>query len=185
MKSSRTRIAPDESSLCQFPFADGRTCRMLRYPAHPTLCIFHAHQEQRLITHVQQLQDLKAISAELASLSGGFQTVSDIHHVIGKLFKLIAANRIPRREAQTLAYLAQLLLHSQHSVRGELIDAQDFHQWRALLRQVYPDGHGTRREEAARQARKESAENQDAACNVSQRTSCAGTPNPPPKALRE
>jgi hypothetical protein len=185
MTSSRTRIAPDESSLCQFPFADGRTCRMLRYPAHPTLCIFHAHQEQRLITHVHQLQDLDAISAELASISGGFQTVSDIHHVIGKLFKLIAANRIPRREAQTLAYLAQLLLHSQHSVRGEIIGAQDFHQWYALLRQIYPEGHGTRREEAARQARRERAEKEDAASNVSQGASSAPTPNPPPKAPRQ
>jgi hypothetical protein len=30
-KHSRSRVATNESSLCQFPFADGRTCRMLRH----------------------------------------------------------------------------------------------------------------------------------------------------------
>jgi hypothetical protein len=32
--------------FCQFPFADGRRCRMLRHKDHPSLCLFHARDEQ-------------------------------------------------------------------------------------------------------------------------------------------
>jgi hypothetical protein len=131
-KHSRARVAPDESALCQFPFADGRTCRMLRQKSHPSLCIFHARQEQQLLE-----QD--RIGDELASLSGDFQTVSDINHVIGKLFKLVAAGRIPARTAETLAYLSQLLLYSQHSVRQEIISAQNYTGWKEILYAIYPD----------------------------------------------
>jgi hypothetical protein len=131
-KKSRTRIAPDESALCQFPFADGRTCRMFRHKSHPSLCIFHARQEQQLL-------ELDRIGDELASLSGDFQTVSDINHVIGKLFKLVAAGRIPARTAETLAYLSQLLLYSQHSVRQEIISAQNYPGWKKILYAIYPD----------------------------------------------
>jgi hypothetical protein len=131
-KQSRTRIAPDESSLCQFPFADGRTCRMFRHNSHPSLCIFHARQEQQLL-------ELDRIGDELASLSGEFQTVSDINHVIGKLFKLVATGRIPARTAETLAYLSQLLLYSQHSVRQEIISAQNYPGWKKILYAIYPD----------------------------------------------
>jgi hypothetical protein len=41
-KHSRSRVATDESSLCQFSFADGRNCRMFRQQDHPSLCVFHA-----------------------------------------------------------------------------------------------------------------------------------------------
>jgi len=132
VKQSRARVAPDESALCQFPFADGRTCRMFRQKSHPSLCIFHARQEQQLLE-----QD--RIGDELASLSGEFQTVSDINHVIGKLFKLVATGRIPARTAETLAYLSQLLLYSQNSVRQEIISAQRYPGWKKILYSIYPD----------------------------------------------
>lgn len=59
-------------------------------------------------------------------------------HVVGKLFKLVAANRIPFRHARLLAYLAQLLLHGQSGVRHETICAQNYHSWQQTLRTVYP-----------------------------------------------
>ena len=130
-KVSRSRAASDESSLCQFPFADGRQCRMLRHASHPSLCLFHAHEEQQLLA-------LDRIGDELASLSGDFKTVTDIQHVVGKLFKLVAANGIPVRHARLLAYLAQLLLHGQRGVRHETICAQNYHSWQQTLRTVYP-----------------------------------------------
>ena len=46
--NSRSRNAANESNLCQFPFADGRRCRMLRHPSHPCLCFFHARTESQL-----------------------------------------------------------------------------------------------------------------------------------------
>ncbi len=130
-KPSRSRAASDESTLCQFPFADGRQCRMLRHASHPFLCLFHAREEQQLL-------ELDGIGDELASLSGDFKTVTDIQHVVGKLFKLVAANRIPVRHARLLAYLAQLLLHGQSGVRHETIYAQNYRAWEQTLRTVYP-----------------------------------------------
>jgi hypothetical protein len=130
-KASRSRAASDESALCQFPFADGRQCRMLRHASHASLCLFHAREEQQLLA-------LDSMGDELASLSGEFKTVTDIQHVVGRLFKLVAANRIPVRHARLLAYLAQLLLHGQSGVRRETIYAQNYRAWEQTLRAVYP-----------------------------------------------
>jgi hypothetical protein len=129
-KRSRSRVAPQESSLCQFPFADGRQCRMFRHESHPTLCIVHAREEQQLL-------ELDRIGAELASLSGEFTTATDINHVVGKLFKLVAANRIPRRNAELLAYLAQLLLFSQKDVKHEQTIATGYFGWQQIIRDIY------------------------------------------------
>jgi hypothetical protein len=130
-KQSRSRAASDESTLCQFPFADGRQCRMLRHASHPSLCLFHAREEQQLL-------ELDNIGDELASLTGDFKTATDIQHVVGKLFKLVAANRIPVRNARLLAYLAQLLFYGQGGVKQETIRAQDYRGWEEVLRKIYP-----------------------------------------------
>jgi len=129
-KQSRSRVATDESHLCQFPFADGRQCRMFRHASHETLCLFHIQQEQQLLA-------LDRIGDELASLSGEFTTVSDVNHVIGRLFKLVASNRIPRRNAELLAYLAQLLLYSQKDVKQEQTIARGYFNWESSLREIY------------------------------------------------
>jgi hypothetical protein len=129
-KHSRSRVAPEESSLCQFPFADGRQCRMFRHESHPSLCIVHAREEQQLL-------ELDRIGAQLASLSGEFTTATDINHVVGKLFKLVAANRIPRRNAELLAYLAQLLLFSQKDVKHEQTIACGYLGWEKIIRDLY------------------------------------------------
>jgi hypothetical protein len=129
-KSSRSRVAQTESSLCQFPYADGRQCRMLRQKSHPSLCPFHAREDR-------QQRNLDRISKELSSLSGEFTTASDINHVIGRLFKLVAADRIPLRNAQLLAYLAQLLLFSQPALKYEQNIAHGFLGWADIVRKIY------------------------------------------------
>jgi len=129
-KPSRFRVSIDESRLCQFPFADGRQCRMPRHVSHDSLCVFHARQEQQLV-------ELDSIGEELGSLSGEFTTVSDVNHVIGKLFKLVAANRIPARNAHLLAYLAQLLLQSQKEVKHEQTIARGYFDWEKAVREIY------------------------------------------------
>ena len=111
-KQSRSRIAAAEQNLCQFSFADGRQCRMLRHQSHSSLCVFHAREEQQLLA-------LDDIGEQLSSISGQFRTSTDINHVVGKLFKLVGTGRIPARRAETLAYLAQLLLYSQKDIRYE------------------------------------------------------------------
>jgi hypothetical protein len=103
-KHSRSRVATNKSSLCQFPFADGRTCRMLRHRQHPSLCIFHARAERQLLESTR-------LGSEIgASITGGFMTSTDINFVLGKLYIALAQNRISRRTANTLAYIGQLML---------------------------------------------------------------------------
>lgn len=131
---SRTRNAPLESDLCQYPYADGRRCRMLRHASHPSLCHFHSREERQLL-------EFDRLGDELASLTGEFKTVSDVNHVIGRLFKLVAKNRIPPRNAALLAYLAQLLLYSQKGVQHEMTTARGFRTWRDSLNTVYPPPH--------------------------------------------
>jgi len=130
-KHSRTRIAPAESNLCQFPFADGRRCRMLRQKSHPTLCVVHAREEQ-------QLAEADEIAEELETDSGHFTTHTDMNNVIGKLFKLVAAGRIPPRRAQNLAYLAQLLLLTQKGVRNEAVSAALYKDFYAETKPAKP-----------------------------------------------
>jgi hypothetical protein len=92
--------------LCQFFFADGRLCRMLRAKDHPTLCLFHAREEDQLV-------ESHRLGAELpAFLPGNFFNAPDIHDVLGKLFTARARNRISQGDAATLAYIAQLMLQT-------------------------------------------------------------------------
>jgi hypothetical protein len=131
-KQSRSRNAVDPTRLCQFSFADGRQCRMFRHQSHPTLCLVHARQEQQILAEEE-------IGEELKSISGQFRTTTDINHVIGKLFKLVAAGRIPARRAENLTYLAQLLLYSQKHIRYEsLLADPEMNEWEDTVRAAYP-----------------------------------------------
>jgi hypothetical protein len=132
VKQSRSRIAADEQNLCQFSFADGRQCRMLRHQSHSSLCVFHAREEQQLLA-------LDDIGEQFSSISGQFRTSTDINHVIGKLFKLVGTGRIPARRAETLAYLAQLLLYSQKDIRYETNLAHiGIGAWQQTVRAAFP-----------------------------------------------
>ena len=130
--SSRNRNSFKESNLCQFPFADGRRCRMLRHPAHPYLCLTHAHSEL-------QLQESGRLGTELSqTLTGDFMTATDVNHVLGRLYTAIAQDRIPPRNAATLAYVGQLLLQSVAGVKSEFTFAYSFDQWNDLLDKAKP-----------------------------------------------
>jgi hypothetical protein len=132
-KSSRSRNAVDQSKLCQLSFADGRQCRMFRHESHASLCLVHAREEQQLLAQDE-------IGQELESISGEFRTTTDINHVVGKLFKLVAAGRIPARRAENLSYLAQLLLYSQKDIRYEtnLAHRPGVQPWQETVRAAYP-----------------------------------------------
>lgn len=136
--------------LCQFPFSDGRTCRLPRWNKHRTLCIFHARSEHELLAADQAAR-------RLASLSGEFKTASDINHVLGELFSLVAQNRIPRRDAVALAYIGQLLLQSLPSVRSEISNALGYRAWDATVRDVFAD-RASASDEPADDSTDESAE---------------------------
>jgi len=105
---------------------------MPRWEKHPTLCIYHARSEQQLLAADQAAR-------QLVSLSGDFRTASDINHVLGKLFSLVAQNRIPRRNAVALAYIGQLLLQSLPEVRNEIRNTLGYRAWNATVQGALGD----------------------------------------------
>ncbi len=121
------RPAPNSTPRCLFSTSDGRQCSMLRHDSHPSLCPFHARQEQQLL-------DSPAVAAELAAFAGQFSTATDLSRVLGKLFLLLAQDRIPRSKAATLAYITQLLLHNHHSAQREFQETYGYSAWEETLR---------------------------------------------------
>src|SRR5712664_165057 len=131
-KQSRSRVATDESSLCQFSFADNRTCRMFRQHDHPSLCVFHARAERQIV-------ESDRLGSELAaSLTGGLMTATDINFVLSKLFKAIAQNRIPPRNAANLAFVGKLLLLSLDKIKEEFGFSYDYKQWKKMYLESKP-----------------------------------------------
>jgi hypothetical protein len=111
---------------CQFSFADGRRCGMLRWQKHRLYCLPHAREEERLLA-------VDKVGHELTSLSGEFNTFTDINHVLGKVFTLLAHNRIDRRDAVAYAYVAQLLLQTIPTVKDEVCEALGRPAWKERL----------------------------------------------------
>jgi hypothetical protein len=72
---------------------------------HPTLCLFHARDEHALLAADEAAERLVPVSQE-------FENAGDVSRVLGQLFSLVAQNRIPRRDAVSLAYIAQILLQT-------------------------------------------------------------------------
>jgi Fe-S-cluster containining protein len=124
--------APNSTHRCAFIYTDGRRCRTPRRPDHPSFCPTHAKKFDRL-TEEEKLR------AEFVSLSGNLNTVTDINHVLTKVFNAMAQGRISHRTANTLGYLAQLLLQSMPEVRREVNGAVgNSGAYDALLRQQIP-----------------------------------------------
>jgi len=120
------------STKCLREFTDGRSCRMLRKKGHSTLCIFHAREEQQLL-------ESDKLAAEFASLSGKLNTVTDINHVLGKVFTALVEKRITHQAAATFGYLGQLLLQSIPGVKSEVNAAvQHPGAYDAMLRHTIP-----------------------------------------------
>ena len=125
-KSTSLSAEISHPDCCQFSYADGRTCRMPRSKKHRSLCVFHARKEHELL-------GAEEVAGRMVSLSGEFKTATDINHALGELFRLVAENRIPHREAVSLAYIAQLLLQSQPQVRSEIRVTMGHDAWNATV----------------------------------------------------
>lgn len=129
--SNRLALSAAQAERCLYSTSDTRRCTMLRAPSHASLCPFHASQERQLL-------ESDRVGADLATLSGEFKTGSDVNHALGKLFAVLAQNRIPARNAAVLAYIGQLLLQSLSTVKHEIQSKQGHSAWeqtvsRALL----------------------------------------------------
>lgn len=131
VKVARSRFAAEpEQNLCNYPYADGRQCRMLRHESHPSLCFFHSREEM-------QLAELDQIGEQLAAVSGEFHTMTEVRRAVANLFRLVARNRIPMRNAQPLAYLSQLLLYSQKTTQHEITRVHGSGAWDHVLRAAF------------------------------------------------
>lgn len=93
--------------------------------------------------------------ADLDLLSGEFTTATDINRALGKLFSLLAENRIPRRNAVALGYLAQLLLQTLPGVREEMTSCLGYKAWNETLQSVFYSGESAEDETEAAPATEE------------------------------
>jgi len=115
--STATAIVVD--TRCKYVASSGRRCRAQaardtsRASGFSAFCLPHAQMEQQYL-------DSKSVAEELIGDLDDFRTSHAINEVLGKLFILVAQNRIPLRNASALSYICQLLLSSTPGVRGEL-----------------------------------------------------------------
>jgi hypothetical protein len=137
----------DSGQRCQSTSADGRRCTMRRWEAHPTLCVPHARAEAEARASNQQIpsrpssfkdsDDEPAEAFDFTPASGEFHTATDVNRALGKIFCLLAQNRIPRRKAVALGYLGQLLLQTLPQVREEINDCLGYKAWTETLESAF------------------------------------------------
>ena|SRR5579859_5077130 len=121
-------------SLCQFPFADGRSCRMPKSPGHEYLCLFHADRERRLLD--QQALDAGDLS-DLFGPTGELRTGTDIHAYLTRIAKHAVAGRISPDILPSLVYTGALLLQNTNRIYSETCSAVGSNAWVAELRRIY------------------------------------------------
>jgi hypothetical protein len=143
---------------------------MLRHRSSDELCLFH-HRE---FTHLKFAEDL---GAELVSLGGQFQNHININLVLGKIFAAVATGRMHRRDASTLAYIAQLLLQTiadKKSARAS--DRYDYRGFTSAINARYPRG----KRRSTRQSKHHAPGSVDAGLQTGPRNNPATTPTTPP-----
>ena len=115
--ATATAIVVD--TRCKYIASSGRRCRAQaardtsRASGFSAFCLPHAQMEQQYL-------NAESVAEELIGDLDDFRTSHAINEVLGKLFILVAQNRIPLRNASALSYICQLLLNSTTGVRGEL-----------------------------------------------------------------
>jgi hypothetical protein len=116
--SAKTSTSIVVDARCQYVAASGRRCRThssrdtSRASGYSAFCLPHAQMEQQFL-------DASSVAQDLIGPLSDFRTNMSVNRVLGKLLKLVAQNRLPFRNANTLAYICQLLLTSNPGVRYE------------------------------------------------------------------
>jgi hypothetical protein len=115
-KPSVTIVLDDR---CKYVAASGRCCRAnvardtSRASGYSAFCLPHSQMEQQFL-------DSKSVAKDLIGPIDDFRTHMSVSEVLGKLLVLVAENRIPLRNAATIAYICQLLTTSNSGVRYEV-----------------------------------------------------------------
>jgi len=105
-----------EAPHCSARTPSGRRCRMAISDPESGLCFRHA---------ALRLEELKRIetgdfSTQLVCGIDEFRSAEDINHVLGELYKLLAADKITPRRGAVMAYTCSLLLRTLPAIEHEL-----------------------------------------------------------------
>lgn len=94
---------PEDSDRCEFKYASGRHCRMVRVAPEEQLCFRHWELEQR--------DDAAAKAAnQIIGSKDSLDTEDAIHKALGNVFRQLVHNKISSRNAAVLGYLGQLMM---------------------------------------------------------------------------
>lgn len=105
--------APAPKTHCRHRVRTGAYCRLPVSDPKTGLCFRHAS------LRLQEV-DSGDLSEELVCGIKDFHSAVDINHVLGELYKLLAANKISPRRGAVMAYTCSLLLRTLPAVDEEL-----------------------------------------------------------------
>ena len=111
--STESNQPPAAKPHCRHRVRTGAYCRLPVSDPKTGLCFRHAS------LRLQQV-DSGDLSEELVCGIKEFDSAVDINHVLGELYKLLAANKISPRRGAVMAYTCSLLLRTLPAVDEEL-----------------------------------------------------------------
>ncbi len=97
---------------------------------------FCAHHAPKTKKSRKQSRASQAI-VELETPSGKFSTATDLNDALGQVFRSLAQNRIPPRNAAALGYLAQLLLQTLPGVKSEFSNTFGYRAWDESVKAMF------------------------------------------------
>ena len=100
----------DRVSLCSFTFSDGRRCCTPRPRDNPHFCFYHAQKDARARTTQKLGKDLAYF------FSGDYLSACDLSTALARLIPAVVRGDVKPRAARTVAYLAQTLMQSIHTL---------------------------------------------------------------------
>ena len=128
---SAPQHANPDSARCRFLSSDKRQCRMLRADQHPDFCLYHAARQEEIFALLPEREF--SLAPELEDLAADLTTATGVNRALGQVFRLLAQNRISRKDAVAFGYIAQLLLQTVPGVRAEAISAFGYKDWAQKL----------------------------------------------------
>jgi hypothetical protein len=108
-----TDLVAIANNQCTHINGAARRCRMLIAPGHDSLCTHHLQQ------HRASQLDPEVLAAELLDSTGNLNTADRVNALLANVTKAFARQRIDRRDAATMGFLAQLLLNTVPGVQKE------------------------------------------------------------------
>ncbi len=111
----------EDPSRCHYRYPNGRRCCLPGLPAKSGLCLRHYNRQVAAGLPLSPLpNDSEDLSTELVCGIDKFRSAEDINHVLGELYKLLAANKISPRRGAVMAYTCSLLLRTLPVIDREL-----------------------------------------------------------------